>query len=80
MTSKAVVHDVLKPAGTFPDLKHLQGKKNTNIALDYHLRRGDAETAFARADRVFEHTFRTQQVLHLPLEPFVSVAEPGDGR
>jgi CO/xanthine dehydrogenase Mo-binding subunit len=29
---------------------------------------------------VFEHTFRTQQVLHLPLEPFVSVAEPGDGR
>jgi len=79
MTSKAVVHEVLRPAGTFPDLKHLQGKKNTNIALDYHLRRGDAEAAFARADRVFEHTFRTQQVLHLPLEPFVSAAEPGDG-
>jgi CO/xanthine dehydrogenase Mo-binding subunit len=79
MTSKAVVHEVLKPAGTFPDLKHLQGRKNTNIALDYHLRRGDAEAAFARADRVFEHTFRTQQVLHLPLEPFVSAADPGDG-
>ena len=31
-----------------------------------------------RADHVFEHTFRTQQVLHLPLEPFVSLAEPGD--
>ena len=27
MTSKAVVHDELKPAGTFPDLKHLKGKK-----------------------------------------------------
>ena len=79
MTSRAVVHEVLKPAGTFPDLKHLQGKKNTNIALDYHLRRGDAKGAFARADRVFEHTFRTQQVLHVPLEPFVSAAEPGDG-
>jgi CO/xanthine dehydrogenase Mo-binding subunit len=79
MTSKAVVHDVLKPAGTFPDLKHLQGKKDTNVALDYHLRRGDAEAAFARADRVFEHTFRTQQVLHVPLEPFVSAADPGDG-
>ncbi|HUF82010.1 MAG TPA: xanthine dehydrogenase family protein molybdopterin-binding subunit, partial [Burkholderiales bacterium] len=79
MTSKAVVHEVLKPAGTFPDLKHLQGKKNTNIALDYHLRRGDAEAGFARADRVFEHTFRTQQVLHVPLEPFVSAADPGDG-
>ncbi len=79
MTSNAVVHDVLKPAGTFPDLKHLQGKKNTNIALDYHLRRGDAAAAFGKADRVFEHTFRTQQVLHVPLEPFVSAAVPGDG-
>ncbi len=34
--------------------------------------------AFAEADHVFEHTFRTQQVLHLPLEPFVSIAEPTD--
>jgi CO/xanthine dehydrogenase Mo-binding subunit len=79
MTSKAIVHEVLKPAGTFPDLKHLQGKKDTNIALDYHLRRGDVETGFKQADRVFEHRFRTQQVLHVPLEPFVSVAEAGDG-
>ncbi len=79
MSSKAIVHDTLKPAGTFPDLKHLQGKKDTNIALDYRLRRGDAEAAFRKADRVFEHTFRTQQVLHLPLEPFVSAADPGNG-
>lgn len=78
MTSKAVVHEVLKPAGTFPDLKHLQGRRDTNIALDYHLRRGDVARAFAAADRVFEHTFRTQQVLHVPLEPFVTVVEPGD--
>ena len=75
MTSKAVVHDELKPAGTFPDLKHLKGKKDTNIALDFHLRRGDVEKAFADAEHVFEHTFRSQQVLHVPLEPFVSVAE-----
>jgi CO/xanthine dehydrogenase Mo-binding subunit len=80
MTSAAVVHDVLKPAGTFPDLKHLQGRRNTNVALDFHLRRGDVERGFADAEHVFEHTFRTQQVLHLPLEPFVSVAEPGDNR
>ncbi|HEX9462499.1 MAG TPA: molybdopterin cofactor-binding domain-containing protein, partial [Alphaproteobacteria bacterium] len=75
MTSAAIVHDVLKPAGTFADLKHLQNRRNTNVALDYHLRRGDVDKAFAAADRVFEHTFRTQQVLHLPLEPFVSAAE-----
>jgi CO/xanthine dehydrogenase Mo-binding subunit len=76
MTSKAVVHEVLKPAGTFPDLKHLKDKSGTNIALDFHLRRGDAQQAFAAADHVFEHTFHTQQVLHLPLEPFVTVADP----
>ena len=78
-TSKVIVHEVLKPAGTFPDLKHLEGRRGTNVALDFHLRRGDVEKAFAEADHVFEHTFRTQQVLHLPLEPPVSVAEPGDG-
>ena len=75
MTSKAIVHDVLKPAGTFPDLKHLGGRKNTNVALDFHLRRGDAAAAMKKADRVFEHRFSTQQVMHVPLEPLVSVAE-----
>lgn len=78
MTSKAIVHEVLKPAGTFPDLKHLKGRTDTNIALDFRLRRGDAESAFAAADHVLEHTFRTQQVLHLPLEPFVTLVEPGE--
>jgi CO/xanthine dehydrogenase Mo-binding subunit len=76
MTSKAVVHDVLKPAGTFADLKYLKDKRDTNIALDFHLRRGDVAKAFAAADHVFEHTFRTQQVLHVPLEGFATVAEP----
>src|SRR5215475_8922806 len=78
MTSKAIVHDELKPAGTFPDLKHLKGKRDTNVALDFHLRRGDVAAALAQADHVFEHTFRTQQVLHLPLEPYVSIGEPTD--
>jgi CO/xanthine dehydrogenase Mo-binding subunit len=77
MTSTAFVHEELKPAGTFPDLKHLKGRKNTNIALDFQLRRGDVDKAFAEATHVFEHTFRTQQVLHLPLEPFVSIADAG---
>jgi CO/xanthine dehydrogenase Mo-binding subunit len=75
VTSKAIVHHELKPAGTFPDLKHLKGKKNTNVALDFRLRRGDAAGAMAKAARVFEHRFRTQQVMHTPLEPLVSAAE-----
>src|SRR4051794_26292076 len=75
MTSKVIVHDELKPAGTFPDLKHLKGRKNTNIAIDFRLRRGDMAKAMAGAHRVFEHRFRTQQVMHTPLEPLVSAAE-----
>ena len=75
MSSAAIVHDALKPAGTFPDLKHLKGRTKTNVALDFRLRRGNPETAFPAAERVFEHRFRTQQVMHTPLEPLVSVAE-----
>src|SRR3984885_6114067 len=80
MQPDTLVHDVLRPAGTFADLKHLQGRKGTNVALDYHLRRGDADKAFAAADRVIEHTFKTQQCLHLPFESHVAVAEPADDR
>src|SRR5262245_48892706 len=72
------VHEELKPAGTFPDLKHLQGRKGTNVALDFRLRRGDVDKAFAGAAHVFEHTFRTQQCLHLALEPFASAADARD--
>ncbi|MEQ8698068.1 MAG: molybdopterin cofactor-binding domain-containing protein, partial [Bauldia litoralis] len=75
MDSKAIVHEELKPAGTFPDLKHLKGLRDTNVALDFHLRRGDTDKAFAEADHVFEHEFRTQRVLHLPMEPLISLAE-----
>src|ERR1700719_225980 len=71
-----IVHDELKPAGTFADLRHLAGRKHTNVALDFHLRRGDVDKAFAAADRVIEHTFRTQQCLHLPFETLVSITDP----
>lgn len=74
-TSKVIVHEELKPAGTFPDLKHLHGVRDTNLALDFQLLHGNPDKAFAEADHVFEHTFRTQQVLHVPLEPYVSLAE-----
>jgi CO/xanthine dehydrogenase Mo-binding subunit len=80
MTSEAIVHEQLKPAGTFPDLKHLAGRRHTNIALDYRMRRGDVDAAFSSAAHVFEHEFRTQQVMHVPLEPMVSLAIPDHDR
>ena len=73
--NKVLVHDELKPAGTFADLKHLKGRKGTNTALDYRLRKGDVDKAFAEAAHVFEHTFRTQKVLHLALEPYCSIGD-----
>ena len=78
MTAKAYVHDELKPAGSFADLKHLKGQKNTNLALTAKLRRGDVDKAFAGAARVFEHEFRTQKCLHVPFEPFASIADAKD--
>ena len=75
-TSPIFVHDELKPASTFADLKHLVGRKDTNVALEYRLRRGDVDKAFADADHVFEHTFRSQQVIHAAFEPHVTVVEP----
>src|SRR5690348_17872756 len=41
LTSPVYVHEHLKPAGTFADLKHLAGRRDTNVALDFHLRRGN---------------------------------------
>ena len=76
--NKVLVHDALKPASTFADLKHLKGVKGTNCALDFKLRRGDAEKGFAAADQVFEHTFKTQKVLHLAFEPLVALADYKD--
>src|SRR5208282_865182 len=78
MTAKTYVHDELKPAGTFADLKHLKGVRDTNLALAAKLRLGDVDKAFAEAAHVFEHEFRTQKCLHVPFEPFASIADARD--
>src|SRR5579863_954166 len=78
MTASSYVHDELKPAATFADLKHLKGQKNTNLALNAKLRRGDVDKAFAAASQVFEHEFRTQKCLHVPFEPFATIADYKD--
>src|SRR6266513_3079027 len=64
MTSKAIVHDTLKPAGTFPDLKHLKGRANTNVALDFHL---------LGAEAVLEHAIRRGERLRGVAAPQVEI-------
>jgi CO/xanthine dehydrogenase Mo-binding subunit len=75
MTSDVFVHDHLRPAGSFADLKHLKDVKATNLAVAARLRRGSVDGAFAQAAHIFEHTFRTQKCLHLAFEPFASIAD-----
>ena len=70
-----IIHETLKPAATFTDLKYLQGRSGTNVALTANTVRGDVENGFRESDHVFEHTFRNGKVIHAPLEPFVTVAE-----
>ena len=66
------------PPAPSPTSSISRAAKGTNIALDFRLRRGDVDKAFASAAHVFEHTFRTQKVLHLALEPFASIADYRD--
>jgi len=73
--NRTLVHEELRPAGTFADLKHLKGRRGTNIALAYQLRHGDVDTALSKAAHVFEHTFRTQKCLHVALEPHAAIGD-----
>jgi CO/xanthine dehydrogenase Mo-binding subunit len=76
--SNVYVHEELRPASAFADLKHLKDVRNTNVALHYRLRRGDFDAAYAKAAHKFEHEFRTQKVLHLSFEPHATIADYKD--
>ena len=78
LTTNVYVHEELKPAHAFADLKHLKGARDTNVALGYRLRRGDFDKAYAAAAHKFEHEFRTQKVLHLSFEPFACICDYKD--
>src|SRR5207244_12332628 len=58
------------------DLAHNAQRQATNVMYDAHVRRGDAARAFAEADHVFEDTYYSPPATHVPLEPYVTVAEP----
>ena len=70
----ALVHDELKPSKAFADLAHLAGRAATNVCYHYKLRRGDVDAAFRAADRVFEDTFTSPPVQHVPLETHATLA------
>jgi CO/xanthine dehydrogenase Mo-binding subunit len=52
----------------------------SNLCSHFKLRHGDVQQGFAAADIVFEDTFRSPAVQHVPLEPHVTVAEFENGQ
>ncbi|QLG60310.1 xanthine dehydrogenase family protein molybdopterin-binding subunit [Halorarum salinum] len=68
-----ILHEEFESADTFPDLDQVEGGRNTNEAFEFNLRHGDTNTALEEADRVFENTYRTPPVQHMPFEPFVTI-------
>ncbi len=51
-----------------------------NIAVEYHINRGDVQEAFAAADCVLEQRFSTQHQNQCSIEPYGCVVSPQDGR
>ncbi len=54
---------------------------NSNVLLEYHLRHGDVDAAFAQADVIVESTYRTHAQEHAYLQPEAGLAHVRpDGR
>ena len=79
--NKMLVHDELKPAGTFADLKHLKGVKGTNIALDLPAAQRRRRQGLRRRPRTCSSTSSAPRRCCIsPFEPFVSIADFKDDR
>jgi len=64
---------------TFADLI-IDSEAGTNVCNHFKLRKGDIEAGFAAADEVFEHTFTSPPVQHVPMETHACIADVRDGR
>ena len=70
-----LVHETPPVVGaTFSDLV-IHTSPNTNICNHFKLRKGDVERGFAEADHVFEDTFSSPAVQHVPFETHACVAQ-----
>jgi CO/xanthine dehydrogenase Mo-binding subunit len=69
-----LVHERLRPAGHFRDLRALRPIAGTNICHHVRRTRGDGALALERAEVVVEDVFTFPAVQHVSLESFVSIA------
>jgi CO/xanthine dehydrogenase Mo-binding subunit len=68
-----------KLGGTFPDMI-INAEGGSNACNQFRLRKGDVERGFAKADYVFEDTFTSPAVQHVPFETHTCVAQVEHGR
>jgi CO/xanthine dehydrogenase Mo-binding subunit len=66
--------------GTFPDIIVNASGPRSNVCNHFKLRKGDVERGFAEADYVFEDTFTSPAVQHVPFETHACVAQVNDGQ
>lgn len=62
------VHDTLRPAAVFHDLRHLVGTRDTNVCYDFHLERGNCDLAHASASHTLEADFWAAPTQHVTIE------------
>jgi CO/xanthine dehydrogenase Mo-binding subunit len=65
--------------GTFADIIVNTSGPRSNICNHFKLRKGDVEQGFRQADHVFEDTFTSPAVQHVPLETHACIAQVEDG-
>ncbi len=65
----AFVHEELRPAAVFGDLRHLSGKRRTNVNYEFNLRRGDTDAAQQEAGTdTVRGEFWCPPTHHVPIE------------
>ncbi|MFP6710323.1 MAG: molybdopterin cofactor-binding domain-containing protein [Rhodospirillales bacterium] len=67
--------NVFDPLEAMRDDAYKIHNNESNIYASKTIKKGDVEQGFADSDFIFEKTFTTQMVEHVPLEPHASIAE-----
>ncbi len=65
---------IFDPVEAMKDTAHKVHAPNGNVYASKFVKKGDVEAGFAASHRIFENTFRTQMVEHVPIEPHASIA------
>lgn len=80
LNGTAYVHEELRPSSIFGDLKHLKGRRDTNINYEYRLIRGDISTSKADTVHSVSGEFWCPPTSHVAIELFNSTAWIEDNR